>query len=174
MPPPTPHPYTHQVAFLDPAKLLEALEKMTVGRSQRWWVQPNNRDRGLDAQPDGHDGLPTAFGKATRIRARPGEYHVASVEDLAAFEYASDEDSPAMATSTDAWIALLGSLGAPTDFGVVLKVLQAEMYRAGGQRKALRTLVPHADMIYNFNETKSLLQNTPYAGFWRDRLSEVR
>ena len=144
------------------------LQDMTVGQSQRWWVQPNNRDRGLNAGFDGGDGLPTAFGKAVRIRASPGEYHEASVEDLAAFEYASDDGSPAWATSTNAWVALLDSLGAPAESGIVLKVLQAQMYRAGGQRKPPRTLIPHADMIYNFNETRSLLRNTPYAGFWRD------
>ena len=158
----------HKVV-LDTKKLLGALDDMTVGRSQRWWVQPNLRDQGLDANWDGTDGLPTGFGKAVRIAARPGEYYEASVEDLSAFEYAiAEKNSPAWATSVQAWIALLDSLGAPAEFGTVLTVLQQEMFHAGGERKAPRTLVPHASTVHNAKEVKALLETTQYASFWRD------
>ena len=57
-----------------------------------------------------------------QVPAGPGEYYEASAEDLAAFEYSADEQGPEWRKSTESWLALLDSLGGPTNPAVVRKV----------------------------------------------------
>ena len=57
-----------------------------------------------------------------QVPAGPGEYYEASAEDLAAFEYSADEHGPEWDRSTESWMALLASLGAPANRKVVRKV----------------------------------------------------
>ena len=52
------------------SNLLPTLDMLTMEKAKHdsWWLQTNKRDLGLVPQPDGMDGLPVGFGKATSVR----------------------------------------------------------------------------------------------------------
>jgi hypothetical protein len=55
--------------------------------------------------------VPVSFGKPTSEPVLPGEYYEAAVEDLTAFEFNTNEESPEWQQSLDSWSSLLQSLG---------------------------------------------------------------
>lgn len=159
---------TEYKARFDPEKLAAKLDELTSKkRAREWWHQPNFLDRG--ERPPGADGLlgseglPLGFGRPNNQFPAAGEYYEASVEDLTAFEFAEDSQSPEWWVSLESWTALLQSLGAPNEQEVVMSVLRGEM-----RGRKPRRHHSHTEAIHDAAAIKELLIETRHAWMWRD------
>ena len=97
---------------------------------------------------------------------------VASVayEDLTAFEYNGDTSSEAWATSQQAFVALLKSLGARADADTVRGVMLNRLMdrdRSTGDL-IIRKHHSHAREIFNAPAVKAFLQTSEYRRLWRE------